>query len=328
MSSVIVNVDKMKILKPPKLCDGDTVGVVAPSYPVLPFQQMYENGIVNLKKFGFNVKEGKTVKLEHFGYMAGTDRQRAEDINRMFADKEVKAIICAMGGQVAIRTLRYLNYDLIRANPKVFSGMSDITTFHATFMAKTGLSGLHQTDVIFGFGADMNSKEAKYEIDLFFKITKRTEPLGLLPALTRWEVWREGKAEGRLFGGNVPSLQALLGTSYFPKIDEDVIFFWEAMRQPLDLLDQRLVQFREAGLFDRAKGMLIGKIRGEEAEIVKDMTSEAKKVILDITDEFDFPIIANMDFGHYTPNLPFPMGLKAKMGTEGAKVWINEAYVA
>lgn len=317
----------MKIVKPPKLCDGDTVGVIAPSYPILPFQEIYNKGIVNIKKFGFKVKEGKSVKLEHFGYMAGTDRQRAEDINNMFADKEVRAIICAIGGQVAIRTLRYLDFDLIRANPKIFSGMSDITTFHMAFLAKSGLIGLHQTDVIFGFGSDMNSKEAKYEIDLFFKATKKTEPLGLLPALTRWEVWREGKAEGRLFGGNVPSLQALIGTSYFPKLDEDVIFFWEAMRQPLDLLDQRLVQFRETGLFDRSKGMLIGKIRGEEAGAVKDMTSEVKKVILDITDEFDFPIIANMDFGHYTPNLPFPMGLKAKMDTDGAKVWINESYV-
>jgi len=317
----------MKLLKPSKLNDGDTVGVIAPSHPVLPFREMYLNGVKNIRKFGFNVKEGKTVKLQHGGYMAGTDVQRAEDINSMFADKEVKAIICAMGGQVAIRTLRYLNYDLIKANPKIFSGMSDITTFHVAFLAKAGLVGLHQTDVVFGFGTDMNSKEAKYEMDLFFKVTKNAQPLGLLPAFTCWEVWREGKAEGRLFGGNVPSLQALLATRYFSKLNEDIIFFWEAMTQPLDLLDQRLVQFREAGLFERAKGMLIGKIRGEEAGAVKDTTSEVKKVVLEITEEFDFPIIASMDFGHYTPNLPLPMGLKASMDTEGAKVWINEPYV-
>jgi len=318
---------EMKLLKPPRLSVGDTIGIVAPSHPVLPFQSMYLQGVENLKKLGFEVKEGKTVKLRHSGYMAGTDIQRAEDINSMFADKEVKAIICAMGGQVAIRTLRYLDFDLIRANPKIFSGMSDITTFHVAFLAKTGLVGLHQTDVVFGFGTDMNSKEAKYEMDLFFKVTKNAQPLGLLPTLTRWEVWREGKTEGKLFGGNVPSLQALLATPYFPKLNEDIIFFWEAMAQPLDLLDQRLVQFREAGLFDRTKGMLIGKIRGEEAGAVKDMTSEVKKVVLDITEEFDFPIIASMDFGHYTPNLPLPMWLKASMNTKGAKVAINESYV-
>jgi muramoyltetrapeptide carboxypeptidase len=318
---------EMKLLKPPRLSAGDTVGIVAPSHPVLPFRSMYLKGVENLKRLGFKVKEGKTVKLQHSGYMAGTDVQRAEDINGMFADEEVKAIICAMGGQVAIRTLRYLDFDLIRANPKIFSGMSDITTFHAAFLAKTGLVGLHQTDVVFGFGADMNSKEAMYEMDLFFKVTKNAEPLGLLPAFTLWEVWREGKAEGRLFGGNVPSLQALLATPYFPKPDEDIIFFWECMTQPLDLLDQRLVQFREAGLFDRAKGMLIGKIRGEEAGVVKDMTSEVKKVVLDITCEFGFPIIASMDFGHYTPNLPLPTWLKASLNTERARVRINESYV-
>jgi len=220
-----------------------------------------------------------------------------------------------------------LDFDLIRANPKIFSGMSDITTFHVALLAKTGLVGLHQTDVVFGFGVDMKSKEAKYEMDLFFKVTKNAEPLGLLPAFTRWEVWREGNAEGRLFGGNLPSLQSLLATPYFPKLNEDIIFFWEAMTQPLDHIDQRLVQFREAGLFDRAKGMLIGKIRGEEANIIKDMTHEVKKIILEITEEFDFPIIASMDFGHYTPNLPLPVGLKARINTEGARVWIDESYV-
>jgi muramoyltetrapeptide carboxypeptidase len=288
---------------------------------------MYLRGIEHIRKFGFKVKEGKTVKLQHHGYMAGTDIQRAEDINRMFADKQVKAIICALGGQVAIRTLRHVDLDLIKANPKIFSGMSDITTFHMAFLARVGLVGLHQTDAVFGFGADMNSEEAKYELNLFFKATKKAEPLGLLPSFTNWEVWREGTAEGRLFGGNVPSMQALLATPYFPRLNEDIIFFWEAMAQPLDLLDQRLVQFGEAGLFDRTKGMLIGKIRGKEANIVRDMTSEVREVILDITSEFDFPIIAGMDFGHYTPNLPLPMGLKASMNTEGAKVRVNETYV-
>jgi len=151
--------------------------------------------------------------------------------------------------------------------------------------------------------------------------------LGLLPAFTTWQVWREGEAKGRLFGGNVPSLQSLLGTPYFPKLDEDVIFFWEALKQPVDLIDQRLFQFREAGLFDRTKGMLIGKIRGEEDNLVKDMTEELKDVVLEITEEFDFPIIAGMDFGHYTPNLPLPMWLKTRMDTKETSVWIYESYV-
>jgi len=317
----------MKILKPQKLNEGDTIGIIAPSHPIAPFQKEYRLGVRNLKKLGFNVKEGKTVRLQH-GYMAGSDVQRAEDINNMFADKEVKAVVCAMGGSVAIRTLRHLDYNLIRANPKVFSGMSDITTFHLAFLAKTGLTGLHQSDVIFGFGVDMKSKEGKYEMDLFLKITKNAKPLGLLPALTRWEVWREGSTEGRLFGGNLPTLESLLATPYFPRLDEDIIFFWECMAMHhLEEIDQMLVHLRETGLFDKTKGMLIGKIRGEEANTIKDMTREVRKVVLEITEEFDFPIIASMDFGHYTPNLPLPMWLKSSLNTEERRVWINESYV-
>jgi len=317
---------KMRILKPQKLNEGDTIGIIAPSHPISPFQREYRLGVRNLKNLGFNVKEGKIVRLKH-GYMAGNDIDRAEDINSMFADEEVKAIVCAMGGSVAIRTLRHLDFDLIRANPKIFSGMSDITTFLLAFLAKAGLTSLHQSDVIFGFGVDMECKEGRYEIDLFLKITRIAKPLGLLPALTRWEVWRGGNARGRLFGGNLPTVESLLATPYFPKLDGDIIFFWECMAKPLEEIDQMLVHFRETGVFDRTKGMLIGKIRGEEAKGIKDMTKDVRKVVFEITEEFDFPIIASMDFGHFTPNLPLPMWLKASLNTEERRVWINESYV-
>jgi len=324
----------MKLLKPPRLAEGDTIGVIAPSHPVLPFQEKYDLGIENLKKLGFKIKEGKTVKLQHMGYMAGTDVQRAEDINVMFADEEVSAIICALGGSVAVRTLRLLDYDVIRSNPKIFSGMSNITTFHVAFLAKTGLTGLHQTDVVFGFGADMKSAEAKYETDLFFRITEKAEPMGLLPPFTEWKVWREGKAEGRLFGGSINSAETLLGTPYYPNLDEDVIFFWESIGQPLDELDAKLVHFRETGLFDKTKGMLIGKFRQETQDTsssvgqkIKDMTDEIKELVMDITAGYDFPIIAGLDFGHYTPNLPLPLGVKASMDTDHTQVWTNESYV-
>ena len=133
--------------KPPRIKNGDTIGVVAPSSPVLPLQKEFSQGIKNLRRLGFKVREGKTIRLQHKNYMAGTDLQRAEDINAMFADTEVKAIVCALGGAVAIRALRYLDYGLIRKNPKIFSGMSDITTLHLAFLAKAGLAGLHKSDI-------------------------------------------------------------------------------------------------------------------------------------------------------------------------------------
>jgi muramoyltetrapeptide carboxypeptidase len=317
----------VKLLKPQRLADGDTIGVVAPSHPVARFQERYDQGIRNIRSLGYRVKEGPTVRLQHRGYMAGTDEERAQDINSMFGDKEVKAIICAFGGQVAIRTLRHLNFRLIRANPKIFSGMSDITTYHLALLAQSSLTGLHQTDVTFGFGAEIDSDEARYERNLFFEITKNPEALGRLPALTQWETWRQGSAKGRLFGGNMNSIQCSIGSRYIPKLNEDIIFFWEAMNQPLSHIDQKLMHFREAGLFDRTVGMLVGKIRGEDGSAVRDMTSEVKDVVLEIAEEFDFPVIASMDFGHFTPNLPLPMWLKASMNTNQEMVSIDEPYV-
>jgi muramoyltetrapeptide carboxypeptidase len=324
----------LRLLKPPRLEIGDTIGVVAPSHPVLPFQKKYDLGIRNLKKLGFNVKEGKTVRLQHKCYMAGTDRERANDINAMFADEEVNAIVCALGGSIAIRCLRYLDYDLIKRNPKIFSGMSNITTFHIAFLTKTGLTGLHQSDVVFGFGTDLNSAEAKYETDLFLKITGNAEPLGLFPALTKWEVWQEGKAEGKLFGGSINSAETLLGTPFYPKLNKDIIFFWESIGQPLDELDAKFTHFRESGIFERTKGMLIGKFREEVSDKscktgqkIRDRTDEIRELVTDITSGYNFPIIGNMDFGHYTLNLPLPTGIEAAMDTNGMKVWLKESYV-
>jgi len=324
----------VKLSKPLRLKDGETIGVIAPSSPVLPLQKEFNQGIKNLKRFGFKVKEGKTIKLQYKNYMAGTDVQRAEDINAMFADTEVKAIICALGGAVAIRTLRYLDYGLIRKNPKIFSGMSDITTLLLAFLAKAGLIGLHQSDICFSFANNAESEETKYETNLFFNITKNARPLGSLPAFTEWKVWRDGKAEGTLFGGNLICLQSLLATPYFPKLNSDTIFFWEHTTQPVEFFDRRLIQLREAGLFDRTKGMLVGKIRSEESDSsgkdgrrINDMTDKIKRVVLEIAEEFDFPVIAGMDFGHYTPNLPLPIGIKATLDTDETRVCLNESYV-
>jgi muramoyltetrapeptide carboxypeptidase len=176
--------------------------------------------------------------------------------------------------------------------------------------------------------------EGKYETDLFLKVTKNAKPLGLLPALTQWKVWREGKAEGRLFGGSINSSVTLLGTPYYPRLDENLIFFWESIGQPMDELDTKLVQFRESGLFEKTRGMLIGKFRSEvpdpsnpTSQKINDMTDDVKELVLDITADYDFPIIAGMDFGHYTPNLPLPIGIKAEMNTDGVKVWLKESYV-
>lgn len=138
-----------------------------------------------------------------------------------------------------------------------------------------------------------------------------------------------------MFGGSINSAVTLLGTPYYPKLDEGIIFFWESLGQPLDEVDVKLTQFRESGIFEKTKGMLVGKFRDEVSaslsktgqRIIKDRIDEIRELVVDIAAGYDFPIIGNMDFGHYTPNLPLPLGIKAAMDTDGMKVWLKESYV-
>lgn len=316
----------MRVVKPPMLKEGSVLGIVSPSYTITEVLDDYSSGIRNLKEFGFEVKEGRTTRVRE-GRMPGSDEERAEDINAMFADSDVEGIICALGGRYGLRTLRHLDWKLIGSNPKVFSGMSDITTFHAAFLAKTGLSGLHQSDVVFGFGLDPGSPGWKFETSLFLRITGDSKPLGALPSLTPWACWRGGQAGGRLFGGHLPTLRNLMGTKYFPEIDEKIIFFFEAMSDFFNDIENILVQFREAGILDMTAGLLVGKIRGEKDGGTVDRTTDLKEIVMEITDEYDVPVIAGMDFGHYTPNLPMPLGIRAEMDADLLEVRIIESYV-
>lgn len=316
----------MRVVKPPRLKKGSVIGVVSPSYTITEVANDYASGIKNLRGLGFEIKEGTTTRVGE-GRMPGSDEERAKDINAMFADSDVKGIVCALGGRYGLRTLRYLDWKLIGSNPKVFSGMSDITTFHAALLAKTGLSGLHQTDVVFGFGQDPRSQGWKFETSLFQRITGESKPLGSLPSLTPWACWRGGRAEGRLFGGHLPTLRNLMGTRYFPEIDERIIFFFEAMSNFFNEIETILVQFREAGVLDKTAGLLVGKIRGEKDGNTVDMTTDLKEIVMEITDEYDVPVIAGMDFGHYTPNLPMPLGIRAEINADLQDVRIIESYV-
>ena len=316
----------MKITKPPKLGEGSTLGIVSPSMTIGGLRDDYERGLRCLRELGFRVKEGETTRASG-GDMPGSDQERAADINSMFADDEVDGIMCAMGGRYALRTLRHLDWGLIRGNPKVFSGMSDITTFHLAMLARAGLPCLHQSDVVFGFGESPGSPEWSYETGLFTRITTRPEPLGVCPRFSEWECWRGGEAEGVLLGGHTTTLQSLIGTSYYPRLNVKTVLFIESMSVYLNGLEKILVQMREAGLLDRVTAVLVGKVRGEENGAVVDKTDLVKESVLLVAEEYDLPVVAKMDFGHYTPNLPLPIGLKARVNADNLEVSITESYV-
>lgn len=319
-------------LKPPKLMPGDTIGIVAPCLPVLPsFRDKYEHGKHLLEHMGFRLKEGKTIRLQH-GYAAGTPQEQADDIQAMFADSEVRAIIAAVGGHTAITVLDLIDYDLIRANPKPFIGMSDVTSYHLALYARAGLVGFHMDEVSFGLGANWdNAETSDYAIkQAYVDILTKTKAIGNLPHLTSWETWRGGEAMGRLIGGNLNALCKLIGTPFLPSLEQfkGAILFWEQVGRPTHETMQMLYQLKHAGILERISGMCVGTITKVPPHPDKDIAEPSlKQIVLDITEPYDTPIIASMDFGHHTPNIPMPIGLQAHLNAVEQQLTLTESAV-
>lgn len=316
----------MKIVKPKRLTPGDTIGIVASSLPVLPsFKENYERGKKVIKDLGFKIYEGKTIGKTRW-WMAGEPKEVAEDINSMFADKNIKAIMAQTGGYSATSVLEYLDYELIINNPKPFIGMSDMTTFHLAIFAKTGMVGFHMDDVTFGFGGD----NPKLDQDFFLKFLTKTEAPGIIKPLSQWEEWKKGKAEGHLIGGILQLVAASVGTPYFPKPEDfnRAIFFWEEVGVSLYNISRDLYKLKYHGILDKISGMLIGKIK--YIKPIRDQTvsePSAKEMILDILKDYNFPVMANLDFGHFTVNIPMPIGIKVSFDSSKKELNFLESAV-
>jgi muramoyltetrapeptide carboxypeptidase len=171
----------VQLLKPPTLRRGDTVGVVAPSFPLLPaWREDYERGKATLRELGFSVREGRTIGLRRY-WAAGTPQDQADDINAMFADPEVRAIIAHSGGFPGMSVLDRVDYAAIRAHPKPFLGYSDITLYHLAFFARCGLVGLHADTLTDGLGrawSRLDADRREYLTGLYRRVLTGPDPAG------------------------------------------------------------------------------------------------------------------------------------------------------
>ena len=321
----------MNIIKPPKLSRGDTIGIVATSFPYPAstndqYYQEYQRGIQTLFDLGFKVKEGRNIKKTKW-WFAGIPEERASDINEMYGDPEIKAVIVHEGGQSAIATLEHIDYSLVKQNPKPFIGFSDITNIHLAMFAQAGLIGFQGPLSTYSFGKvwDKYLPEKKKEgLDLFNKVLTISEPLGEIIPLTKWQCWQGGIGQGMLFGGNLSMMASLVGTKYFPSIDtlKGCLLFWEIDNTDSYRLERSLLQLKYAGLLDVISGMIIGKLpdirktgwEGIEEPALHDL-------IMTVLNGPKYPILAGVDFGHKTVAIPMPIGIKAEMDSD--RLYLN-----
>ena len=307
------------VLIPPRLKDGDTVGIVSPSMPVRREQMPhFDAGVACLQELGFSVLVGEHVFSTMWKHGA-SPQEKADDINRMFADKTVRAIICSQGGDTANACLPYLDWDCIRANPKIFTGISDITVLLNAIYHKTGLLTFHGNDLIWGFGREPQ----EYDLSEFVN-RLMSGVIGSVPACGERMAVRSGVAEGRLLGGNIRCLLKLAGTPYFPDFDGAILFL-EALHATPESSEAAFQHLKQLGVFDKLRGVIIGYIYSMQKEGNPD--SQMEGVLDRVTAEYDFPILKVNDFGHNHSNTVLPVGARVRMDTEQLSLSIIEECV-
>lgn len=304
------------LLIPPRLQAGDTIGVVSPSNPVTDdLEDRFNAGIKWLEQQGFSVRVGEHVRSTSWGHGAAP-QEKAEDINRMFADRSISAILCSQGGNTANACLPYLDWECIHANPKIFMGISDITVLLNAFYAKTGMVTFHGNDVVWGFGCDPKEYDREQFVSCFINATT-----GAIPGLMERHAVRAGSAEGHLLGGNLRCLLKLAGTSYFPDMRGAILFLEALHATPADC-EAAFTQLKQMGVFERVRGVVIGYIYGMQKEGRTD--SDMESVLAKVTSVYDFPILKVNEFGHNCPNAVLPVGARARMDSATLNLEIIE----
>jgi len=304
--------DEPPIIKPPRLKTGDKLAIVAPGSYIS--QEELQDSIKNLNQLGFETTYSKKILLQS-GYFAGTDKDRADDLMEKFADKSVKGIICARGGYGCARILPMLNYDVIRANPKVLIGYSDITALLYGIYKKSGLITFH--------GPVATSTFNDYSVNNFNKVLMNPERTSLFPNSTSGDDENiygvtsivVGKGKGRLVGGNLSIMVSLIGSEFDVDYSNKIIFIEEIGEEPYRV-DRMLTQMIQAGKFENAAGVMMGIFRKCEVKKESDLTSKSftlMEVLQDRLGSLKIPVVYGMSFGHVKDKFTIPFGALAEL---------------
>lgn len=308
---------KLPKLRPQKLKIGDTIGVVAPSSPIIG------NNIEELNKAkeiversGFKVKYSKNLFSNTNGY-SSTAKEKADDINEMFAEKQVKMIWCAKGGNNSNSTFEYLDYELIKKNPKIICGYSDITSITNMITEKTGLVTFSGTNF---------KTIATDETDFSYKQALKRFVNGSLELGTENEEYitiQEGKTSGELIGGNLSLIRGMVTGKYSLDFTDKILFLEElGFETDPAGTSNNLYYMKQNGVFDKIKGLWIGNYEHESG-------ISLEKIITDVLEgEYKFPIIKSNNFGHIERKTVIPIGTKAEINTnEKVKIKLVENCV-
>lgn len=297
----------IKINKLNSLNIGDTIGVICPSSA--EDYEKIKSGISLIKSLGFKVKEGKHI-YKRKGYLAGDDKDRAEDLMDMFKDSTVKMILCIRGGYGAMRILPYIDFDIIRENKKIFMGFSDITVLLNTICQRCNFPTFHGPMVT-------SDLKEPYTYNSFIEsITNTMKKPYILenPPHIKTISLVNGKAKGRLVGGNLCLICSTLGTPYEIDFKDNILFIEEIGEAPYKI-DRMLTQLLLSGKLQKCRGIILGGFTNCE---LKDYSKSLKleEVLKSNLCKLNIPILSNFSSGHYYPKLTLPIGIEVSLDSE------------
>ncbi|SEP73721.1 muramoyltetrapeptide carboxypeptidase [Virgibacillus subterraneus] len=302
------------MILPERLYNGDTIGVIAPASPV--DMKRLKRAIPFFEKMGLNIRLGKYIDEVH-GYLAGTDEQRLADFHDMIADKSVKAIIFARGGYGTGRIAKDIDYELIKQNPKIIWGYSDITYLHTTIRQATDLVTFHGPMLASDIAdADFDSLSARLFQQLF-----KPAKLFYTEDISSLQVLVPGEATGTLVGGNLSLLISTLGTAYEIDTTGKLLLLEDIGEEPYRV-DAMLNQLKLAGKLTDAAGIIVGDFA--EAEPKKEKPSlSLEQVFHDYFADLQCPVMSGFKIGHCLPHFSVPLGTSAELSTAEKSLTID-----
>ena len=305
--------------KPKALKKGDTVGIITPSGPVENPARI-ESAIAFYEECGFKVKEGRHIR-KRSGYLAGSAEERVEDIHAMFADEKVNGIFCLRGGYGTPRLANLLDMGLIRSNPKVFVGFSDVTILLLKLLQEGNMAAFH------GLMAATAASYSDFTKQSFLSAITETEPLGEIknPGGEELECLYPGKVTAPITGGSLTLLCLSMGTPYEIDTRDKILFIEETNEQPYRS-DGRLCQLMNAGKLDSCAGFALGNFSNCEASPENaNISLTTREVIRDLLVSTKKPVLAGLKAGHCEPMITLPFGIPVTLDAGNRKLVFEES---
>jgi muramoyltetrapeptide carboxypeptidase len=316
---------RRNLLKPVRIEAGSTISLIAPSSPIS--EEKYLKALNNINSLGFVVKPGKFV-LEKTGYLAGTEKQRLEDLHSAFADPETTAVWCIRGGYGSARMLPSIKYDLIRKHSKPFIGYSDVTALHIALHQKAGLVTYHGPVA----ASDFTEPTVLHFRNMLMLPTFGYTVHAPKPSdLMRGDEYMPyvvvpGIAEGPLMGGNLSLLSALIGTDFAPNYAGKLVFIEDVGEKPYRI-DRMLTQLLQGSNLNKAAGIMLGVFSDCVAK-PDDSSWTLKQTLIDRLAPLRIPVMYGFPFGHISDQATLPYGLVARMDTSvGALTFLETGAV-